>query len=57
MTNLFSYIHQVKKFSLKVYVVNNEKQNVKLKDEIPKLKLYNKNQMKGEEKKSMLSEV
>ena len=50
MTNLFSYIHKVKKFSFKVYIVNNEKQNVKLKDEIPKLKLYNKNQMKGEEK-------
>ena len=50
MINLFSYTHKVKQFSLSVYTVKNEKQNVTLKDEIPKLKLYNENQMKGEAK-------
>ena len=41
MINLFLYTHKVKEFLLSVYTVDNEKQNVKLKNEIPQLKLYN----------------
>ena len=55
MINLFLYTHKVKEFLLSLYTVDNEKQNVKLKNEIPQLKLYN--EKKGRSKKSMLSEV
>ena len=41
MINLFLYIHKVKQFLLSLFTVDNEKQNVKLKNEIPQLKLYN----------------
>ena len=50
MINLFSYTHNLKQFLLSVYTVDNEKQNVQLKDDIPGLKLNNENQMKGEAK-------
>ena len=50
MINLHSYTHKIKQFLLSVYTNKNEKQTVKLKDEITKLKLYNENLMKGEAK-------
>ena len=48
--SLFSYVHKIEDFLLSVCTVDNERQNVELEDEIPRLDLYNENQNKGEAK-------
>ena len=54
LINLFSYIHKVEEFLLSVYTVDNEKQNVKLKDDIPKLKLYSDYQKIKQSRKTFI---